>query len=149
MSARAPGAWPDWVAPNRNWKTFPDAHEMADILVDTSVWIDFLRSGKPELESLLMGNRVVMHPMIIGELACGNLKNRQSLLKLWNSLTTLTQASHKEVLYFIEHQQLMGRGIGYVDSHLLASVVLATNVRLWTFDKRLAEVASSLNVNHN
>ena len=122
---------------------------MADILVDTSVWIDFLRTGNPELESLLNSNRVVMHPMIIGELACGNLKNRQSLLNLWNSLTTLTQASHKEVLYFIEHQQLMGRGIGYVDSHLLASVVLATNVRLWTFDKRLAEVASSLDMNHN
>jgi hypothetical protein len=121
---------------------------MADILVDTSVWIDFLRTGNPELESLLNSNRVVMHPMIIGELACGNLKNRQSLLNLWHSLTTLTQASHKEVLYFIEHQQLMGRGIGYVDSHLLASVALATNVRLWTFDKRLAEVASSLNVNH-
>jgi hypothetical protein len=121
---------------------------MADILVDTSVWIDFLRTGNPELESLLNSNRVVMHPMIIGELACGNLKNRQSLLNLWNSLTTLTQASHKEVLYFIEHQQLMGRGIGYVDTHLLASVALATNVRLWTFDKRLAEVASSLNINH-
>jgi len=121
---------------------------MADILVDTSVWIDFLRSGNPKLENLLNSNRVVMHPMIIGELACGNLKNRQSLFNLWNSLTTLTQASHKEVLYFIEHQQLMGKGIGYVDSHLLASVVLATNVRLWTFDKRLAEVASSLNLNH-
>ena len=121
---------------------------MADILVDTSVWIDFLRSGNPELESLLNRNRVVMHPMIIGELACGNLKNRQSLLKLWNSLTTLTQASHKEVLYFIEHHQLMGSGIGYVDAHLLASVALATNARLWTCDKRLAGVASRLNMNH-
>ena len=122
---------------------------MADILVDSSVWIDFLRAGNPKLENLLNKNRVVMHPMIIGELACGNIKNRQSLLKLWNSLTTLTQASHKEALYFIEHQQLMGRGIGYVDSHLFASVALATNVRLWTFDKRLAEVASSLDMKHN
>ena len=121
---------------------------MADILVDTSVWIDFLRSGNPELEILLNRNRVVMHSMIIGELACGNLKNRQSLLNLWNSLTILTQASHKEVLYFIEHHQLMGKGIGYVDSHLLASVALATNARLWTSDKRLAGVASRLNMNH-
>ena len=121
---------------------------MADILVNTSVWIDFLRSGNPELENLLNSNRVVMHPMIIGELACGNLKNRQSLFNLWNSLTTLTQASHKEVLYFIEHQQLMEKGIGYVESHLLASVALATNVRLWTCDKRLAEVTARLNVNH-
>jgi hypothetical protein len=121
---------------------------MADILADTSVWIDFLRSGNPELENLLNSNRVVMHPMIIGELACRNLKNRQSLLKLWNSLTTLTQTSHEEALYFIEHHQLMGRGIGYVDSHLLASIALATNVRLWTCDKRLAGVAARLNVNH-
>ncbi len=116
---------------------------MADVLVDTSVWIDFLRSGDPVLETLLNNNRVVMHPMIIGELACGNLKKRQSLLKLWNSLKLLPQASHEEVLFFIEHKSLMGRGIGFVDAHLLASVTLATDVNLWTRDKRLANIASS------
>ena len=84
--------------------------------------------------------------MIIGELACGNLKNRRSLLKLWDSLTTLTQASHKETLYFIEQHKLMGRGVGYIDTHLLASIALATNISLWTRDKHLFQVASSLNM---
>jgi predicted nucleic acid-binding protein len=120
---------------------------MADVLVDTSMWIDFLRSGELALKSLLSSNRVVMHPMIIGELACGNLKKRQSLLKLWNSLKLLPQASHKEVLYFIEHKSLMGRGIGYIDAHLLASVTLAADVQLWTRDKRLAGIASSQGLN--
>ena len=116
---------------------------MADVLVDTSVWIDFLRSGEHSLENLLNSNRVMMHPMIIGELACGNLQKRQSLLKLWSSLEFLPQASHEEVLYFIEHKSLMGCGIGYIDAHLLASVTLATDVQLWTRDKRLAGIASS------
>ena len=120
---------------------------MADVLVDTSVWIDFLRSGEQALKSLLSSNRVVMHPMIIGELACGNLKKRQSLLKLWNSLRFLPQASHEEVLYFIEHKNLMGRGIGYIDAHLLASVTLAVDVQLWTRDNRLADIASSQALN--
>jgi len=120
---------------------------MADVLVDTSVWMDFLRSGEQVLKSLLNSNRVVMHPMIIGELACGNLKKRQSLLKLWNSLKLLPQASHEEVLYFIEHKSLMGRGIGYIDAHLLASVTLAADVQLWTRDKRLAGIASSQGLN--
>ncbi len=93
---------------------------------------------------MLQRNQVVIHPMIIGELACGNLNNRQPLLKLWSSLKTLTQASHQEVLYFIEHHHLMGIGVGYVDVHLLASVALSMDARLWTNDKRLADVASSL-----
>ena len=141
---RAPDAWPDWAAVNHNLMRFHDDHEMANVLVDTSVWVDFLRSGDQELAELLTRNRVVMHPMIIGELACGNLKKRQSLLKLWSSLDTLTQATHEEVLYFIEHHRLMGRGIGYIDAHLLASVVLTVDVRLWTRDKCLENVASSL-----
>jgi len=117
---------------------------MADVLADTSVWVDFLRSGDQKLAKLLSRNQVVMHPMIIGELACGNLKKRRSLLKLWGSLNTLTQVSNEEVLYFIEHHRLMGVGIGYVDAHLLASVTLAVDARLWTRDKRLASVASGL-----
>ncbi len=111
------------------------------------MWIDFLRSGDQALENLLDSNRVVIHPMIIGELACGNLKKRQSLLKLWNSLKLLPQASHEEVLYFIEHKSLMGRGIGYIDAHLLASVTLAADVQLWTRDKCLAGIASSQGLN--
>lgn len=122
---------------------------MLDILVDTSVWVNFLRTGNPELEKLLNENRVLMHPMIIGELACGNLNNRGSLLKLWNSLTHLSQASHSEVLYFIENNRLMGRGIGYIDAHLLASVTLATHAGIWTLDKRLANIASNQSLNWN
>ncbi len=119
---------------------------MADVLVDTSVWVDFLRSGDPNLASLLNRNRVVMHPMIIGELACGNLKNRQSLLELWHRLGKLTQASHDEVLYFIENHRLMGKGIGYIDAHLLASVALAMDIRLWTRDLRLSRLAIELDL---
>lgn len=122
---------------------------MVDILVDTSVWVDFLRTGNPELENLLNENRVLMHPMIIGELACGNLNNRRSLLKLWKSLNHLTQASHSEVLYFIENNRLMGRGIGYIDAHLLASVTLAMQAGIWTLDKRLANIASNQSLNWN
>lgn len=123
---------------------------MADVLVDTSVWVDFLRSGDPNLASLLKNmpgrNRVVIHPMIIGELACGNLNNRRSLLQLWNSLNTLILASHEEVLYFIEHHHLMGKGIGYIDAHLLASVALSMDARLWTRDLRLSRLAIELDL---
>lgn len=125
---------------------FQDGREMADVLVDTSVWVDFLRSGDASLAKMLERNQVAIHPMIIGELACGNLNNRQSLLKLWNSLHTLTQATHEEVLYFIEHHRLMGKGIGYIDAHLLASVALAMDVRLWTRDLRLSRLAIKLDV---
>lgn len=117
---------------------------MADVLVDTSVWVDHLRSGNSKLKKLLNNNQVVTHPMIIGELACGNLKARSSLLALWCSLNPLNTASHDEVFYFIEHHRLMGKGIGYIDAHLLASVMLAANTRLWTRDKRLAQVAAGL-----
>ena len=120
---------------------------MANVLVDTSVWVDYLRSGDSKLTSLLNSNQVVTHPMIIGELACGHLKNRKSLMTLWSSLSSLAPASHEEVLYYIEHHRLMGKGIGYVDAHLLASATLAADVKLWTNDKRLANLASSLTLN--
>lgn len=114
------------------------------ILVDTSVWIDHLRSGNPLLAELLEQNRVVMHPMVLGELACGNLKNRQQLLQLWQSQESLQAVSHDEALYFLEQYGLMGKGVGYIDVHLLASVALANGVKLWTRDKRLAHVAIEL-----
>ena len=114
------------------------------ILVDTSVWIDYLRSGNPLLAELLEQNRVVMHPMVLGELACGNLKNRQQLLQLWQSQESLQAVSHDEALYFLEQYGLMGKGVGYIDVHLLASVALANGVKLWTQDKRLAHVAIEL-----
>lgn len=120
---------------------------MVNVLVDTSVWVDYLRSGDSELTSLLNSNRVLMHPMIIGELACGYLIKRKSLMALWSNLNSVTPASHDEVLYFIERHHLMGKGIGYVDAHLLASISLTAGTRLWTHDRSLAQVTSSLTLN--
>ena len=114
------------------------------VLVDTSVWIDHLRNGNAVLAELLEQNGVVMHPLVLGELACSNLRNRSQLLQLWQNLDSLREINHKEALYFIEHHGLMGKGVGYIDVHLLASVILDANSQLWTLDKRFAQVASEL-----
>lgn len=108
------------------------------ILVDTSVWIDHLRSGEPSLAAALEGGRVMMHPFVLGELACGNLKNRGEVLKLLGDLPAAPTATDPEALEFIERRALMGRGIGYIDVHLLASIALSGDARLWTRDRRLA-----------
>ena len=114
------------------------------ILIDTSVWIDHLRAGEPQLVELLNNNRVLVHPFIIGELACGNLNNRKTVLSLLHKLPTARLATDEEVLFFIERHGLMGRGIGYIDAHLLAAISLTGTVRLWTRDKRLGTVAKSI-----
>jgi hypothetical protein len=114
------------------------------ILVDTSVWIDHLRAGDARLTVLLERNRVIMHPMVAGELACGNLRDRDTLLRLWDSLPRLPTASHDEALYFLTSNRLWGLGIGYEDLHLLAAVSLGDAVALWTRDKRLSAVAGQL-----
>lgn len=114
------------------------------ILVDTSVWIDHLRSGDENLASLLESSRVLMHPFILGEIACGNLANRGPVLSLLAHLPRCTEALDTEVLAFIEHRKLMGRGIGFIDTHLLAATKLTGSARLWTRDKRLAIVAQEL-----
>jgi hypothetical protein len=104
------------------------------VLVDTSVWIDYLRSDEPILVDLLNQSLVCMHPMIVGELACGNLHNRSELLSLWQNLPQITEASHDEVLRFLDNHQLMGKGIGYVDLHLLGG--LFTHARYSIMDPR-------------
>lgn len=114
------------------------------ILVDTSVWVDHLRDGTPALAAALEQGRVLMHPFILGELACGNLKNRGEVLQLLGELPAAPMATDPEALDFIEWRALMGRGIGYVDVHLLASVALAGTAQFWTRDKRLAAVAADL-----
>jgi len=114
------------------------------ILVDTSVWIDHLRTGDPALVALLNTSRVLSHPFIVGELACGNLKERKTVLSLLQNLPAAPIASDDEVLFFIERHGLMGKGIGYVDAHLLAAVSLAGTGQLWTRDKRLCAVAESM-----
>jgi predicted nucleic acid-binding protein len=110
------------------------------ILVDTSVWVEHLRHGLPRLATLLQEGEVMIHPWVIGELACGNLRNRSQVLELLQGLPAATVASDAEVLVLIERDRLMGRGIGYIDAHLLASARLS-HCRLWTQDRRLAAVA--------
>lgn len=113
------------------------------VLVDTSVWVEHFRQGKTELEALLYDGQVICHPFIVGELACGNLKNRTQILSLLTALPTALLAEHEEVMRFIEQYHLMGKGLGYVDVHLLSSAML-TNVLLWTLDKRLDKTSSAL-----
>jgi len=117
------------------------------VLVDTSVWVSHLRDGNNELASLLNEGRVLCHPFIIGELACGNLKDRAMILSFLQWLPMSIEAEHEEVLYFIENNRLMGKGIGYVDAHLIASAVL-TGIPIWTLDKKLAQVADSLQIKY-
>lgn len=113
------------------------------ILVDTSVWIDHLRSGDSHLSELLDRDAAASHDFVIGEIACGNLKNRQEVLTLLSCLPKCEPATHEEVLFFIDRHRLMGRGIGYVDACLLAAATLCS-AHLWTRDKRLAAVAEGL-----
>jgi hypothetical protein len=115
------------------------------VLVDTSLWVSHLQSGNGRLRELLEEGKVISHPFIIGELALGNLKNRQEILSLLMSLPAAVIAVHDEVLQFIEEQRLIGLGLGYVDVHLLAAARL-TPVPLWTNDKRLKEAAIRLQI---
>jgi len=119
---------------------------MTRVLVDTSVWIDHLRNKDEPLISLLKQNQVLMHPMIRGELACGCLHNRDQLLSLLKNLPQMPEATHDEALYCLEKHTLMGKGIGFIDLHLLASTFLAQNALLWTRDRRLNKLAQALNV---
>jgi hypothetical protein len=116
------------------------------ILVDTSVWIEHLRIGEEGLATLLNGGRVLAHPFVIGELACGNLRNRTEVLELLKGLPQAPVASQEEVLFFVESNELMGQGIGFVDAHLLAATAVSAASRIWTLDKRLGRVAAKLDV---
>ena len=113
------------------------------VLVDTSIWVTHLRHGAIGLEALLHGSRVVCHPFIVGELACGNLQNRSEIISLLQRLPGAIRAEHEEIMKFIENYRLMGKGLGYIDIHLLASAML-TGIPLWTLDKKLNEVAIKL-----
>ena len=113
------------------------------VLVDTSVWVNHLRKGDIQLEELLLEGEVVCHPFVIGELACGNIKNRSQILALLQDLPKAPTIDLAEHLYFIEQNHLSGIGIGFVDVHLLASAQLS-GIPLWTNDKRLKETALKL-----
>jgi hypothetical protein len=115
------------------------------VLVDTSIWVDHLRRGNRRLEALLLEARVAGHPFVVGELACGKLKNRAEILSLLGSLPSTPLVSQEEFLLFIDSNALAGRGIGFVDIHLLASARLS-GLPLWTGDRRLAGAARDLNL---
>jgi predicted nucleic acid-binding protein len=115
------------------------------MLVDTSIWVDHLRQGNTTLALHLQRGEVLCHPFVIGELACGQLKNRGEILALLAALPGTPAATHDEALQFVESNQLAGAGIGWIDVHLLASAKLAGTV-LWTRDKRLALLARRLGV---
>ena len=115
------------------------------ILVDTSVWISHLRDSNNCLEELLNKGIVLCHPFIVGELACGNIKNRNEILSLLKSLPMVNIVEHDEVLKFIEDRKLARKGLGYVDVHLLASAILSDSL-IWSLDKKLNKTAHVMNI---
>lgn len=117
------------------------------VLVDTSIWVSHFRKGNPHLATLLNNGEVVCHPFVVGELGCGNIKNRKEILSLLQTLPMAETAEHQEVLHFIEHNRLMGKGLGYIDVHLLASALL-TKIPLWTSDKRLKATSAELGLSY-
>jgi predicted nucleic acid-binding protein len=113
------------------------------ILVDTSIWVEHLRSDLPQLARRLEEGTAATHPWVIGELACGNLRNRQTFLGLLSALPHVSVAKEHEVLFTIESRRLMGQGIGFIDAHLLTSAMLS-KATIWTQDRRLSAVADDL-----
>jgi predicted nucleic acid-binding protein len=116
------------------------------ILVDTSVWIDHLHTAIPRLVDVLGRDEVVVHPLVIEELALGNIKARGPLLEWLSNLRTVTGLSHAECLELVDGRRLWGRGLSAVDVHLLGSAMISPGVALWTRDKRLQAVADELAV---
>lgn len=110
------------------------------ILVDTSIWVSYLRTGNSKLEQLLNDGEVACHPFIIGELTCGNIKNRAEILSLLDALPKVNLLDSEEVLLFIERNNLIGKGLGLIDIYLLASAILSEAV-LWTLDIKLKHEA--------
>jgi predicted nucleic acid-binding protein len=114
------------------------------ILVDTSIWVDHFRTSNATLAALLVGGRVLTHPFVIGELALGSFRQRSAVLSGLSDLHAAVVATDAEVLRFIERHALFGRGVGYVDVHLLAAARLTAGAKLWTNDRRLQGVADVL-----
>ena len=117
------------------------------VLVDTSVWVSHLQKGVTELESLLLDTEVASHPFIIGELACGGIKNRKEILSLIQALPSTPVVTDEEFMYFLEANKLSNKGIGFVDVHLLASAKMS-RISLWTEDKNLQKAAKRLKLSY-
>ena len=115
------------------------------ILVDTSLWVEHLRHGHRELASLLLKAEVVCHRFVIGELACGLIRNRKEVLSLLRSLPSAAEADHDEVMDFMERNQLMEKGLGLIDIHLMASAFLS-GMPLWALDRKLRRESSRVGI---
>ncbi|HMO49225.1 MAG TPA: type II toxin-antitoxin system VapC family toxin [Rubrivivax sp.] len=118
------------------------------ILVDSSIWIDHIRRADAELRRLLAADEVLSHPFVIGELACGHLRGRAAFLSQMQALPLAVASTHDEARALIERHALAGRGIGWVDVHLLAATLLTQSCALWSRDKRLAATAAELGCLH-
>ena len=119
------------------------------ILVDTSVWIDHMRQPNRTLSAHLEERNVLCHEMVIGELACGNLRSRETTLRDLKALPLAETPAGADVLALIEDRRLMGRGIGYVDANLISAVLADGSATLWTTDLKLRRVAKELGIAHN
>lgn len=118
------------------------------ILVDTSVWIEHLRSANTALSALLGAGEVLAHPFVIGEIALGHVRSREAVLREMRDLPQCAVATPEEVLALIERHRLFGLGVGYVDAHLLAAARLMGSVPLWTYDGQLRAAAKKIGMSH-
>ncbi len=116
------------------------------ILVDTSIWVDHLRTGDELLQELLSREQVLLHPFVFGELALGGLRHRAGTLFQLRQLPTATVAQHDEVIRLVEQEILYGLGLSYIDAHILAATRLTPGASLWTRDKSLSAAAEKLSV---
>lgn len=116
------------------------------VLVDSSVWISYLKSGDEQMALLLSTQRAVTHEMVMGEVSMGSTEQRALALQMLPLLPALAPASHDEVMQLVAQQTLYARGIGYVDVHLLAAALLQSDTQVWTRNKRLHDAAVQLGV---
>ena len=116
------------------------------ILADTSVWIDYLRRGNPEMKKLLARGQVVMHPFVVAEIALGSLRNRRERLEELEALLEVKVAQLQEVRHMIETRALYSKGLGLIDAHLVASSSMTPGTQLWTLDAALAKVAMAVGI---
>ena len=116
------------------------------ILADTTIWIDHLRRHNAQMQELLNGGQILMHPFVVAELALGSLRDRARTLVFLDGLLAVRGAQLSKVLQMIEVRQLHAKGIGLTDAHLAASCLITPGTRLWTRDARLRSVAQSLGI---
>jgi predicted nucleic acid-binding protein len=116
------------------------------ILVDSSIWIDHFRTGDMHLYALLKAEKIIIHTFVVGELSLGHMPRYDDIMTMLTDLPTIPIADDAEVRHMIRSNKLFGKGIGYVDAHLLASLLLSPRHTLWTRDKRLHGMASAFGV---